>query len=44
MQRPTASNIPSPHFLECITVKLPEFAGPAEFTDYRALLDRALLD
>ncbi|MDH6180087.1 DNA polymerase-3 subunit epsilon [Microbacteriaceae bacterium SG_E_30_P1] len=31
-------------FLERITLKLPEHAGPAEHTDYLALLDRALLD
>ena len=31
-------------FLERITVKLPEFAGPAEHLDYLALLDRCLLD
>jgi DNA polymerase-3 subunit epsilon len=35
---------PPPHFLERITVKLPGHAGPAEFNDYLALLDRALLD
>ena len=32
------------NFLERISVKLPEFAGPAEHLDYLALLDRALLD
>lgn len=31
-------------FLERISIKLPEHAGPPEFTDYLALLDRALLD
>ena len=31
-------------FLHRITVKLPEHSGPAEHTDYLALLDRALLD
>lgn len=31
-------------FLERITLKLPEHSGPAEHTDYLALLDRALLD
>ena len=31
-------------FLERISVKLPEFSGPAEHLDYLALLDRALLD
>jgi DNA polymerase-3 subunit epsilon len=42
--RPAATDGPPPHFLERITVKLPEHAGPAEFTDYLALLDRALMD
>lgn len=32
------------HFLQRITVKLPEYAGPAECNDYLAMLDRALLD
>jgi DNA polymerase-3 subunit epsilon len=31
-------------FLERITLKLPEFAGPAEHRDYVALVDRCLLD
>lgn len=31
-------------FLERITVKMPEFAGPAECLDYLALLDRCLVD
>ncbi|QTX05652.1 exonuclease domain-containing protein [Agromyces archimandritae] len=31
-------------FLERITAKLPEHAGPAEHQDYLALLDRCLLD
>jgi DNA polymerase III subunit epsilon len=31
-------------FLQRITVKLPEHSGPAEQTEYLALLDRALLD
>lgn len=31
-------------FLQRITLKLPEHSGPAEHTDYLALLDRALLD
>lgn len=31
-------------FLERITVKLPEHAGPGEHLDYLALLDRCLLD
>jgi len=44
MKRPAASDGPPPHFLERITVKLPEHAGPSEFTDYLALLDLALLD
>ena len=35
--------VPS-NFLERISVKLPEFSGPAEHLDYLALLDRALLD
>jgi DNA polymerase-3 subunit epsilon len=44
MPRPDASTGPQPHFLERITVKLPEYAGPVECNDYLALLDRALLD
>lgn len=32
------------NFLERISVKLPEYSGPAEHLDYLALLDRALLD
>ena len=32
------------NFLERISIKLPEFAGPAEHLDYLALLDLALLD
>jgi DNA polymerase-3 subunit epsilon len=31
-------------FLERITVKMPEYAGPAECLDYLALLDRCLID
>lgn len=31
-------------FLERITIKLPEYAGPAEYLDYLALLDLSLLD
>lgn len=31
-------------FLSRITVKMPEYAGSAEFVDYLALLDRCLLD
>jgi DNA polymerase-3 subunit epsilon len=31
-------------FLERITRKMPEFAGPAEQADYLAMLDRALID
>ena len=31
-------------FLERITLKLPDFSGPAEQLDYLALLDRCLLD
>jgi len=43
--RPTAAaDASAASFLERITVKLPEQAGPPEFTDYLALLDRALLD
>jgi len=42
--RPADTESAPPHFLERISVKLPEHAGPAEFTDYLALLDRALLD
>ena len=43
-ERPAASDDPPSHFLERITVKLPEHSGPHECTDYLALLDRALLD
>ena len=42
--RPGATNAPRAHFLERITIKLPEYAGPNECNDYLALLDRALLD
>ncbi len=43
--RPThAVDSSAASFLERITIKLPEIAGPPEFTDYLALLDRALLD
>ena len=31
-------------FLERITLKMPEYAGPAECLDYLALLDRCLID
>ncbi|HZK58405.1 MAG TPA: DNA polymerase III subunit epsilon, partial [Cryobacterium sp.] len=31
-------------FLERITTRLPDIAGPAEYVDYLALLDRCLLD
>lgn len=41
--RPAADVQPT-SFLERITVKLPEFSGPAEHLDYLALLDRCLLD
>jgi DNA polymerase III subunit epsilon len=41
--RPFADAEPA-NFLERITVKLPEFSGPAEHLDYLALLDRCLLD
>jgi len=34
----------STSFLERITVKLPDFAGPTEELDYLALLDRCLID
>lgn len=44
MKRPSTTDSRPPHFLERITVKLPEHAGPSEFTDYLALLDRALID
>jgi DNA polymerase-3 subunit epsilon len=43
MPREAVSTAPD-NFLERITIKLPEFAGPAEHLDYLALLDRALLD
>jgi DNA polymerase-3 subunit epsilon len=32
------------NFLERITLKMPEYAGPAECLDYLALLDRCLID
>jgi len=41
--RPSADEQPM-SFIERITVKLPEFSGPAEHLDYLALLDRCLLD
>jgi DNA polymerase III subunit epsilon len=41
--RPMADFEPA-SFLERITVKLPEFSGPAEHLDYLALLDRCLID
>ena len=44
MPRPDSDAPAEPHFLERITIKLPEHAGPAEHTEYLALLDRALLD
>jgi DNA polymerase-3 subunit epsilon len=34
----------SADFIERITLKLPEYGGPAEYLDYLALLDRCLLD
>nr|WP_243844355.1 exonuclease domain-containing protein [Salinibacterium sp. ZJ454] len=44
--RPTgpAGEITAESFLGRISIKLPEHAGPAEYTDYLALLDRCLLD
>lgn len=44
MPRPDATGAPQLHFLQRITVKLPEYVGPDECNDYLALLDRALLD
>lgn len=44
MPRPAVTDAPPVHFLQRITVKLPEYAGPDECNDYLALLDRALLD
>lgn len=41
--RPESDEHPA-SFLERISVKLPEFSGPAEHLDYLALLDRCLLD
>jgi DNA polymerase-3 subunit epsilon len=41
--REQADAAPTP-FLERITMKLPDHSGPAEHTDYLALLDRCLLD
>ena len=38
------SQLEPAHFLERITVKMPEYSGPAEHLDYLALLDRALVD
>ena len=43
VQRRTAGER-SKSFLERITIKLPEYAGPAEYLDYLALLDLSLLD
>lgn len=43
--RPEAvAEITAATFLERITRKLPEFAGPAEHAEYLAMLDRALID
>lgn len=43
--RPEAvTEITAASFLERITRKLPEFAGPTEHAEYLALLDRALID
>ena len=44
MPRPVAADAPPVHFLERITVKLPEYAGPDDCNNYLALLDRAMLD
>jgi len=41
-RRPTPGRAAS--FLQRITIKLPEFSGPAEQLDYLALLDRCLID
>ena len=41
--RPSSDEQPK-SFIERITVKLPEFSGPADHLDYLALLDRCLLD
>lgn len=40
----TVAEITAASFLERITRKLPEFAGPAEQAEYLAMLDRALID
>ena len=40
----TIHALTSADFIERITLKLPEFGGPAEYLDYLALLDRCLLD
>ncbi|WP_157509538.1 hypothetical protein [Glaciibacter superstes] len=37
-------NLSAADFIERITLKLPEYGGPAEYLDYLALLDRCLLD
>lgn len=39
-----ATEITAATFLERITAKLPEHAGPAEHAEYLAMLDRALID
>jgi DNA polymerase-3 subunit epsilon len=42
---PRGAQQPSPaSFIQRITLKMPEHAGPAEHLDYLALLDRCLLD
>ncbi|GAA1216725.1 exonuclease domain-containing protein [Rhodoglobus aureus] len=44
MPRPPFSEVTASSFLQRITEKMPEYAGPAECLDYLALLDLCLLD
>jgi len=44
VERPPYSEVTAASFLDRVTDKLPEYAGPAECLDYLALLDRCLLD
>ncbi|QYH35545.1 exonuclease domain-containing protein [Salinibacterium sp. M195] len=44
MPRPPYTEVTAASFLQRITQKMPEYAGPAECLDYLALLDLCLLD
>lgn len=44
LPRPADTEVTAASFLERISIKLPEYAGPAECLDYLALLDLCLLD